>query len=144
MLSLRPRPFVLSLSDMHVCAATVTRSYLTTVCVLFCFRSFGGGRFSRVFLYRCRFLYVHGKERMWYVLTFRMVLFYLVTTGWVFGVSLLRDNSIDRRSPRGCCPKRPCTAVLHDCTVPIFCAEYCCLRYKKNVVRWGVRVRGLI
>ena len=45
--------------DMHA-APAATRSYLTTVCVLFCFVSFlllVKCGFFRVFLYHCRFLF---------------------------------------------------------------------------------------
>ena len=39
-----------------------------------------------------------------YVLSFRMVVFYLVTTGWIFDISLCEnpiDQSIDQYSARG-------------------------------------------
>ena len=31
-------------------------------------------------------------ESMSYVFSFRMVFFYLVTTGWIFGISLCEDS----------------------------------------------------
>ena len=44
-----------------------------------------------------------------YVLSFRMVLFYLVTTGWIFDISLLCENSINQinyQSIKGFIPKK--------------------------------------
>ena len=56
--------------------------------------------FSPFVIRRCRFFRVffapfplsHCTERMPCVLSFRMVFFYLVTTGWISGISLLCEN----------------------------------------------------
>ena len=55
----------------------------------------GGGRFFRVFV--VPFPLSLCMESTSYVLSFRTVLFYLVTTGWSFGIkSLLCKNSINQ------------------------------------------------
>ena len=38
-------------------------------------------------------------ESTWYVLLFRMRFFYLVTTGWIFDISLLCESSINKSAP---------------------------------------------
>ena len=55
-----------------------------------------GRRFFRVFF--VRFPIFHCMESTPYVLSFRMVFFYLVTTGWIFYISLLCENSTNRKS----------------------------------------------
>ena len=57
---------------------------------IFAFCLFGDVTFSEYFLYHYRFLL----ESTSYVLSFRMVFFYLVTTGWIFDISLLCESSI--------------------------------------------------
>ena len=72
-------------------ASIATRSYLTTVCILLCFRLFfylvflfffGFVAFSEYFLYHQRFLFVWRVCRTFFF--FRVVFFYLVTTGCGF------------------------------------------------------------
>ena len=61
--------------------------------------------FSLLFIWRCRFLCICFvpfplslcMETTSYVLSFRMVFFYLVTTGWIFYISLC-ENSINKKS----------------------------------------------
>ena len=70
--------------------------FVTTVCVLFrfCF-------FLFLFLWRCRFFRVFFvplpfylcTESTSYVLSFRMVFFYLVTTGRIFNISLCENST---------------------------------------------------
>ena len=62
--------------------------------VFFCF--FLDVAFSTIFLYHFRFLFV--QESTSYVLSFRIVFFYLVTTGWIFDISLC-DNLINQSIP---------------------------------------------
>ena len=52
---------------------------------------------SSLFLYHFRFIFVHvcSMESTSYVLSLRMVFFYLVTTGWIFYVNLCK-NSINQ------------------------------------------------
>ena len=59
------------------------------------FSVFGGVASSEYFLYHFRFLVVVCMESTSYVLSFRMVFFYLVTTGWIFDISLC-ENSINK------------------------------------------------
>ena len=54
----------------------------------------GDVAFSEYFLYHFRFLFV-WRESTSYFLSFRMVSFYLVTTGWIFDISLC-ENSINQ------------------------------------------------
>ena len=65
--------------------------------VLFCFIPgiiYGDVAFSEyIFSYHCRFLFFIKSTS--YVLFFRMVFVYLVTTGWIFDISL-RENSINQ------------------------------------------------
>ena len=98
----KPRPFAQSFFVLRcACAPTATRSYLTTICALFCFYFFlflflWRCRFFQLFLYNCRFLFVWRGRRTWYVFSFWMVFFfYLVTMGWIFYISL-RENSINQ------------------------------------------------
>ena len=56
------------------------------------FSFFGDVAFSKYFLYHFRFLFVW--EYTSYVLSFRTVFFYLVTTDWIFDISLC-ENSIN-------------------------------------------------
>ena len=56
-------------------------------------------RFFRVFfvpLFPLYLVLVYCIESTSYVLSFRMVFFYLVTTGWIFGISLLCENSTNQ------------------------------------------------
>ena len=57
------------------------------------FSFFGDNAFSEYFLYHFRFLFVYRE----YVVRsfFRMVFFYLVTTAWIFDISLY-ENSINK------------------------------------------------
>ena len=66
----------------YACAPTATRSYLTTVCVLFCLLLlFWRSHFFRLFLYHCLFLFcVESDVRYVPRPPFRMVFFYLVAT----------------------------------------------------------------
>ena len=97
LLSLKPLPFVQMFFVLrYSCAPTATRSYLTIVCVFFCFCFY-----FFFFLWRCRFfrillLYptllfslINSMESTSYVFPFRMVFFYLVTTGWIFHISII-------------------------------------------------------
>ena len=85
MLSLKPRPFLQSFFDMQA-------PRLPRVSFLF-----------PLFIWRCRFFQVFFvpfplslcMESTSYVLSFRMVLFYVVTTGWIFDISLC-ENSINQ------------------------------------------------
>ena len=79
----------------YVCVPTSTRSYLTTTCVLFVLFLLLPLEMS---LFPSNFVplpFSLCMESTSYVFPFRMVFFYLVTTGWIFYISLLRDNSIN-------------------------------------------------
>ena len=104
LLLLKPRPFVQSFFVLrYACDPTATRSYITTVCVLsrFCFFLFlflWRYRFFRVCFHRVtRFLFVWRVRRTFSPL--RMVLLYLVTTGWIFDISSC-ESSIKSKSTR--------------------------------------------
>ena len=90
MLSLKPRPFIQSSFDIYIYAGVPIAK-----------RVF----FFLLFIWRCRFseyFFVPFPlslcmESTSYVLSFRvMVLFYLVTTDWIFDISLLYENSINQ------------------------------------------------
>ena len=86
------RSIVLRSVLRYACVPTVTRSYLTTVCVLFRFCFSGNVAFSEYFCFITVFsLY---KEYVVCFFSFRMVFFYHVTTGWIYYISLY-ENSID-------------------------------------------------
>ena len=74
MISLKPRPFVQSSFDMQAPIATRVFSFILLV-IWRC-------RFFRVFFVPLPFSLC--MESTSYVLSFRMVFFYLVTTGWIF------------------------------------------------------------
>ena len=85
MLSLKPRPFVKSSFDMQ--------APLSYTCFVFVF-VFGDVAFSEYILYHFRFLFC--MESTSYVLFFRIIVFfYLVTTGWIFDISLC-ENSMNQ------------------------------------------------
>ena len=87
MLSLKPRPFVQSPFDIQGALIATRVSFFSHF----------------LFIWRCRFLRVFFvllpfslcMESMSYVFFFRMVVFYLVTTGWTFYISLY-ENSINQ------------------------------------------------
>ena len=100
-ISLKPRPLVRSFFVFRYgYAPAATRSYLTTIWVLFCsclFFFFFLWRccFFRVCWYHYRFLIVWRVRRTFFL--FQMVFFYLMTTDdWIFEISLLCDNSINQ------------------------------------------------
>ena len=77
-----------SIVHRYACAPTATRSYLTTVCVLFCFSFFlWRCRFFRVCLHHLRFLFVWRVRRTFF--TSGWCFFYLLTTGWTFDISFM-------------------------------------------------------
>ena len=88
MLSLKPRPFVQSSFDMATPIATHVSFF-----------------FFLSFIWRCRFFRVFFvplpfslcMESTSYVLSFRMVFFYLVTTGWIFDISLCENSIITKK-----------------------------------------------
>ena len=80
MLSLKPRPFVQSSFDMQAPRQPYVFFFLRC-------------RFFRVFF--VPFSLSLCMESTSYVLSFRMVLFYLVTTGWIFDIGLC-ENSINQ------------------------------------------------
>ena len=71
----------------YTCAPTATRSYLTTVCALFCFCSFLFCFFGDVRVLFVPLPFSLCMESTSYVFSFRVVFFYLVTTGWMFYIS---------------------------------------------------------
>ena len=82
-------------------APVTTCGYLTTACVLFCFVSF-------LFLGRRRFFRLFCIIAVWRFLcmfSFRMVFFYLVTTGWVLTSANVRiqlvNHSFNQRKSFG-------------------------------------------
>ena len=54
-----------------------------------------------------------------YVLSFRMVFFYLVTTGWIFDISLLCENSINQSIMHACGP-----TATHDYLIAAFLSSF--------------------
>ena len=95
-LSLMPRPFVQSFFVLRYARApTATRSYLTTVCVLFrfCFLLFYVS--LEMSLFPSNFVPLPLSlctESASYVFPFQVVFFYLVTTGWISDISLCEDS----------------------------------------------------
>ena len=82
-----------SIVPRYPCASAATRSYLTTVCVLFCLIHWEVTLFPGI-LYHYRFLLVW---RVPCTFSFRMVFFYLVTTGWILtiqSISQLKKDGI--------------------------------------------------
>ena len=93
LLSRKPRPFVQSFFVLrYACAPTATSSYLTTVCAP-SFVSLEVSRFPSIVVPLSFSLYMESTS---YVFSFRMVFFYLVTTGWIFDINLLCEDSINR------------------------------------------------
>ena len=104
--SIVPRSIVLR----YACTPRATRSYPTILCVFFfflfssfsCF--FGDIAFSEYF---CTITFTLCMENTSYVFLFQMAFFYLVTTGWIFYISLcensksksLQRNGSDEISP---------------------------------------------
>ena len=85
--SLKPRPFVQSSFDMQ--------APLSYTC--FCFALFFGDvAFSEYILYHFRFLFVWTIEYVVRSFLQNIVFFYLVTTGWIFDISLLCENSMNQ------------------------------------------------
>ena len=60
---------------------------------LFSFCLFGDVAFPEYFLVPLPFSLINSMESMSYVLSFRMVLFYLVTTGWIFYIRLCENST---------------------------------------------------
>ena len=90
-LSLKPRPLVQSLFVLrYACTPTATRSYLTTLCVLFRLCFFLLFVSLEISLFPSMFVPLPFSLCMesTYVFSFRMAFFYLVTTGWSFYTSL--------------------------------------------------------
>ena len=86
MLSLKPRPFV-QIVLRHAGVPIATPVFF----VFFVFFSlFGDVAFSEYFF--VPFPLSLCMESTSYVLSFRMVLFYLVTTGWIFDISLCANS----------------------------------------------------
>ena len=128
LLSLKPRPFVQSSFVLrssffvlrYACAPTATRSYLTTVCVLFllfCFFLFFFF-FLDMSLFPSFFvplLFSLCMESTSYVFPFRMVFFCLVTASWVFDIISLCENSINESTNQHAslsqdeCKNSPCS-----------------------------------
>ena len=93
--------FCFVLSYFFFAEATAVRSIILRSFVMYAPRQlhvFTFCLFSRCRLFRV-FLYHHGFIFVWRVrplfFSFRMVLLYLVTTGWIFGISLC-ENSINQ------------------------------------------------
>ena len=82
-----------SIVPRYACAPAVTRNYLATVCVLFCLVSLEVSLFPSI-LYHCCFLFV---LRIYCTFAFRMVLFYVVTTGWILKSACVRIQSIQTK-----------------------------------------------
>ena len=75
-----------------------TCRYLTTICVSFCciyLLFLGTCCLFPSILYRCHFLFIWRARCMF---SFRMVVFYLVTTGWIFASAYVTTQSINRPS----------------------------------------------
>ena len=53
-------------------------------------------------------------ESTFYVLSFRMVFFYVVTKDWIFDISLLCENSIDQ-SNRACGNSVALSTIVYVC-----------------------------
>ena len=79
--------------------------------LIFSFCLFGDVAFFEYFLYHCRFFFVWSLRRN--VFSSRMVSFYLVTTGWIFDISL-RENSINQSIINRCRYMKP-GGVQRDC-----------------------------
>ena len=94
MLSLKPRPFVQSFFD--ICRRPDSHTCSSFVLLSFCL--FGDVAFPEYFLYHFRFLFV--MESTSYVLSFRMVFFYLVTTGWILTSAYVRIRSVKQSTCR--------------------------------------------
>ena len=92
-LSLKPRPFAQAFFVLRYTINTILLSACFFVFVSSLFLFLWKWRFFRVFLYHCRFS--HCMESTSYVFSFRIVFFYLVTTGWIFDISLC-ENSINQ------------------------------------------------
>ena len=94
MLSLKPRPFVQSSFNTYAGAPIIATSvfFFWGGGGSFCLFVFGDVSFSEYFLYHCRFLF-EWKVRRTFFPSDRMVFFYLVTTGWIFYISLFKEKS---------------------------------------------------
>ena len=85
--SLKPQPFVQSFFVLrYACAPTVTRSF-NGLRSFFVFVSLELSLFPSIFVPITVFS-LCVMERRLYVFPFRVVFFYLVTTGWIFDISL--------------------------------------------------------
>ena len=84
MLSLKPRPFVQSSFDMQAPRQPH----------MFLFLFLEMSLFPSIFLTISAFS-LYGESTP-YVLSFRMVFFYLVTTGWIFYISLREKISVNQ------------------------------------------------
>ena len=98
MIYLQPRPFVQSFFDIQ--APRQPHVFLS---------------FFLLFIWRCRFFRVFFvpfplslcMERMSYILSFRRMFFYLVTTGWIFYITYVRIKKLKKttwyiHTNRGC------------------------------------------
>ena len=133
LLSLKRRPFVQSFFDIHVPQQPHAAGYnclcpLFSFCFLFCL-FLGGWRFTNIlFHYYFRFLVVVC--RVPFTFSFRMVFFYLVTTGCVFDIRLL-ENSINQSTNRVFARGNSVTDFHRDIStekaakiVPILCLQH--------------------
>ena len=100
MISLKPRRFVQSSSSICMCDHTCKRpgSHMCFFSLFFPFVYLELSLFPSIYFISVPFLLPLGIESTSYILSFRMVLFYLVTTGWIFDISLnyVRIQSINQ------------------------------------------------
>ena len=93
--SLKPRPFVQSSFDMQ--AFPRSHVYLFLIFSLFVYLEMS--LFPNIFFVPFPLSVCIGSTS--YVLYFRMVFFYLVTTGWIFDISLCENAIIQKNKIHG-------------------------------------------
>ena len=96
LISLKPRPFVQSFFDMHAprqshAVTNCLRTFCFYLFLFFFFSSLETSLFPSIFVPLPFSLCMESTS---YLSPFRMVFFYLVTTGRVFDINLLCENSI--------------------------------------------------
>ena len=91
------QPYPVDPYSCYMCYHTCRRPDSHT-CFFFSFCLFGDVAFSEYFLYHCRFLFVRRVRRTFFPSGW--CFFYLVTTGWIFYISLC-ENSINQAKNTG-------------------------------------------
>ena len=85
-------------SGIYICACVFVGKAITVFAIFFPFVHLEMSLFPSIF---CTISVFSCMESTSYVLSFRMVFFYLVTMGWIFDISLY-ENSIYARWGGGC------------------------------------------